>query len=970
MPNRSRISRAILPCDRQGRLDRHGATRLRTDIRQHPNAENHPPVAAQFFVEERLRRVDVRTELTRGRAEGVGRLQGMPSLDSCAAVGAVAAVNVEPPHDRPGRQIGLPLRPRLIIHKLRRRAAGTVRRQRQVADFVRRLLGDRPPVVLPIVVAGLATGPFRIGHGRPFGEEHWPSMHSGESIMLRVGHGRPLGKGSGLPLAGPFLLLQPLQQRLDLRGEPGDLRSEPDGLGFERDVPRFQFSDPRPEHGVLRLELGHPPLQLLITGPSTTPGRHSLTDRRSQGKITRRAVNWYSRENSVMSSQGQWSPALLAGRKLWLRELFAAAVLLASVGVVCAQEGRADSPPESGESSRAASLEYLREVTELLRGRRFDKLEERAAKLRRENPRLPTGLAELRAFYGGLSETLPGEPVEAYDERWRLLEEWKQEAPESITPRIALADLCVQYGWVYAPDGLARRLELPEGQSLTRLFERAEQELTDALELAEEKDVQDVELIRAALALARRQNMFGGKPVTPESMFEVMRQGLAIDPTNESVVANVALFLLPQAREHPEVLRQFADDVLELTRDHAGHALYATVVFETWPSYGVRLFQHFDFSWDKTRQGFRDQLCLHPDSNWILNKFCLLATIAGDRQTAHELFTKLGNDWDRSLWKTVAYYESRRRWARPDALTGQQRKVLEGHSGAVMAVGFSPDGRRLATGGTDRRVVIWDAETGESGQVLVTPHRRAVTSVVFSPDGSLLATTGYDNSVQLWDVDTQAARPLGAHTQAVRRLAFSPRGDWVAAAAADGSVTLWPTVIGAQERSLSPAHGKAAYGVAFSPDGSRLASVGGDGRLKVWDVETGRLLQNLPAHSFWAAAVAWSPEDNLLATAGADHLVKLWQLERDQPTAIFREARQVVYDVTISPSGNRLLAVSMDPANTGTPGEVLLWDLESRKLLARLTGHKGAVWAGAFSPDGHTAATASNDGTVRLWDVP
>jgi CRISPR-associated protein Cas10/Csm1 subtype III-A len=117
-------------------------------------------------------------------------------------------------------------------------------------------------------------------------------MHSGESIMLRVGHGRPLGKGSGLPLAGPFLLLQPreefllpLEQRLDPRSEPGDLRSEPDGLGFERDVPRFQFSDPRPERGVLRLELGHPPLQLLITGPSTIHGRHSLTDRTSQGKI-------------------------------------------------------------------------------------------------------------------------------------------------------------------------------------------------------------------------------------------------------------------------------------------------------------------------------------------------------------------------------------------------------------------------------------------------------------------------------------------------------------------------------------------------------------------------------------------------------------------------------------------------------------------------------------------------------------
>ncbi len=652
------------------------------------------------------------------------------------------------------------------------------------------------------------------------------------------------------------------------------------------------------------------------------------------------------------------------------RRLLAAAWLLAGPAVLSAQTEPAAAPRENTRADSAHSWDYQRQVADLLRGRQFEKLEERATQLRRENPRLPTGLAELRAFYRGLSETLPGEPIEAYDERWRLLEEWKQEAPESITPRIALADLCEEYGWVHSPDGLTRRLELPEGQSLTQLFERAEQELTEALELSEQQEVRDVELIRSVLALARRQNVFGGKPVNTETMLEVMRQGLAIDPTNESVVANVALFLMPQARERPELLRQFADDVVELTREQAGHALYATVVFEAWPYYGVRLFQHFGFSWDKTRQGFRDQLRRSPDSNWILNKFCLLATIAGDRHTAHELFTKLGDDWNRPLWQTQSHYESRRRWARPDALAGQQRRVLEGHAGAVMAVGFSPDGRRLATGGTDRRVVIWDAETGETWQELVTPHRRAITGAAFSPDGLRLATTGYDNSVQLWDLGMQAARPLGTHTQAVRRLAFSPQGDGVATAAADGSVTLWPTAIGAPERSLPQAHGNAAYGVAFSPDGRRVASVGGDGRLKVWDVETGRLLHNLAAHRPWAAAVAWSPDGNWLATAGADRLVKLWQVGKDQPDAIFREARQVVYDVAISPQGTRLLAVTMDSANTGTPGEVLLWDLESRKLLVRLTGHKGAVGAGAFAPDGFTAATASNDGTVRLWDVP
>src|SRR5690606_29678806 len=101
--------------------------------------------------------------------------------------------------------------------------------------------------------------------------------------------------------------------------------------------------------------------------------------------------------------------------------------------------------------------------------------------------------------------------------------------------------------------------------------------------------------------------------------------------------------------------------------------------------------------------------------------------IANDRETAHELFEKLGDDWDRGLWQTKANYESRRRWAKPDALSGEQRIVLEGHSGAAMSVAYSPDGHRLASGGTDRRVVLWDVTTGSKMATLVTPHRRAVT---------------------------------------------------------------------------------------------------------------------------------------------------------------------------------------------------------------------------------------------------
>jgi hypothetical protein len=140
-------------------------------------------------------------------------------------------------------------------------ALRTVRGERHVVDFIRRLFGDGATVMPPVVVAGLAS--------RGFG------------VRLR----RPLGEWGSLPLARTLFLLEPLEkfrlpfeQRLDLRGEPGDLA--------------FELCNPRLALCIQRLELRHAlperrvlDQQLVVGGPSTIHGPHSLIHRRSQGKI-------------------------------------------------------------------------------------------------------------------------------------------------------------------------------------------------------------------------------------------------------------------------------------------------------------------------------------------------------------------------------------------------------------------------------------------------------------------------------------------------------------------------------------------------------------------------------------------------------------------------------------------------------------------------------------------------------------
>jgi WD40 repeat protein len=86
-----------------------------------------------------------------------------------------------------------------------------------------------------------------------------------------------------------------------------------------------------------------------------------------------------------------------------------------------------------------------------------------------------------------------------------------------------------------------------------------------------------------------------------------------------------------------------------------------------------------------------------------------------------------------------------------DAATGKLLATLQGHTGAVYSITWSPDGKTLASGSGDRTVKLWDAATGKLLATL-QGHTGAVYSVAWSPDGKTLASGSDDRTVRLWDV--------------------------------------------------------------------------------------------------------------------------------------------------------------------------------------------------------------------------
>ncbi|MFJ8163096.1 WD40 repeat domain-containing serine/threonine protein kinase [Streptomyces sp. NPDC096136] len=290
---------------------------------------------------------------------------------------------------------------------------------------------------------------------------------------------------------------------------------------------------------------------------------------------------------------------------------------------------------------------------------------------------------------------------------------------------------------------------------------------------------------------------------------------------------------------------------------------------------------------------------------------------------------------------------------------GRAGTVITHHTDAVGSVAFSPDGRLLASGGSDRTVRLWDLAAG-SGSSPFPARAATVTCVAFSPDGKVLASAGLDRSIALADVGRRSDRAGLKASAGVLSAAFSPDGTLLADAD-DRTVRLWDLASGTVAATLD-AHGGTVRSVAFSPDGRTLAGGGEDGTVRLWDVAGRTVTATLTGHVGHVASVAFSPDGRTLASGGADATVRLWDPAAAAATASLDGSNSTVRSVAFSPDGRMLAA--------GGGRTVRLWDVAARSAAARLNGHTGAVASVAFSPDGVHLASGSDDSTVRVWRIP
>jgi serine/threonine protein kinase len=304
----------------------------------------------------------------------------------------------------------------------------------------------------------------------------------------------------------------------------------------------------------------------------------------------------------------------------------------------------------------------------------------------------------------------------------------------------------------------------------------------------------------------------------------------------------------------------------------------------------------------------------------------------------------------------------------PPAVAVGHVRTFEEHGNVVSGVAFDGGGRLAVSGDWDGKVLLWEVATGKRVAAFQGGDK-TVRCVAITPDGKRIAAGGGDFSVRLWDPNTDKPQPPQQHDDhkdLVTGVAFAQEGRVLISASQDGTVRGWSTARRGKVAFVLPTDPADGMGklscLAVSPDG-RWLLCGGQGKLvHLWDLEKQEHVGSFKGHSYAVLGVAFSGNGQVAASGSADATVRVWKVPEGEMLHLLTLPSSV-HGVALTRDGKRVLAGCGD-------GTVRLWDVAGERELQVFKGHKGRVWSVALSADGRLALSGGDDHTVRLWGLP
>ncbi|MBW4659758.1 MAG: AAA-like domain-containing protein [Drouetiella hepatica Uher 2000/2452] len=282
-----------------------------------------------------------------------------------------------------------------------------------------------------------------------------------------------------------------------------------------------------------------------------------------------------------------------------------------------------------------------------------------------------------------------------------------------------------------------------------------------------------------------------------------------------------------------------------------------------------------------------------------------------------------------------------------------EQNQLLGHQGWVRRVRFSPDGRLIATAGSDGVVKLWDV----LGQPIKTFERyhRSILDMNFSSTGRFILTAGDDGVARQWNLSGEVLNTYD-HQEVVQAVVISSDEKRVVTVGG-GIAKVWN--IAGQQQASWQASEKELYSINFKPNDQSFITAGLEGKVQQWDW-SGRKLIEFASDQGAILSAQFAPDGRTLATAGSDGSVKLWD-QNGQPLLTLKAHKGWTRDINFSSD-------SQSFATAGDDGIVKLWNISGQQI-AELKGHLGGVLNVQFNSNNQQLVSAGTDGTARLWNL-
>ncbi|HMF20354.1 MAG TPA: WD40 repeat domain-containing protein, partial [Gemmataceae bacterium] len=309
------------------------------------------------------------------------------------------------------------------------------------------------------------------------------------------------------------------------------------------------------------------------------------------------------------------------------------------------------------------------------------------------------------------------------------------------------------------------------------------------------------------------------------------------------------------------------------------------------------------------------------------------------------------------------------------------QRVIPASTGPLFALGITPTGTHVLTGGAEKSVKLWNTASGANERTF-TGAADTVRAITVAKNNILVAIGGADKTVRVHNFAD--AKEIGAVKVGgtVQSLAFSPNSLALAGSLSDKSLLTWDTTFAQPLPTsfLSPiqafTHGDVVTDAIFAADNATIFSSSLDKKVQAWKLASPAPVKNFP-HPNFVDAVAFNKDGTRVASGCHDGKIRIYDLVKG---ALLKEINAhptvnatQIYNVAYSPDGTKIVSCCID-------NSMKLWDATSGALVKEFKaykakdfekGHQDSVFDVVFSPDGKYLASGSAglERVIKIWNV-